>query len=36
MTEEEYEKYCGAEASNHLASLWYQQRLSQRLEAKKS
>jgi hypothetical protein len=28
MTEDEYEKYGGHEASNHLASLWYQQRSS--------
>jgi hypothetical protein len=34
MTEDEYEKYGGHEASNHLASLWYQQRLSQSLVSK--
>jgi hypothetical protein len=29
MTEDEYEKYGGDEACNHLASLWCQQRLPQ-------
>jgi hypothetical protein len=34
MTEDEYEKYGGDEACNQLASLWYQQRLSQSLVSK--
>jgi len=36
MAEDEYEKYGGDEACNHLASLWYQQRLSQSLVSKSS
>jgi hypothetical protein len=34
MTEDEYEKYVGHEASKHLASLWSQQRLSHSLLSK--
>ena len=34
MTEDEYEKYGGDEACNHLANLWYQQRLSKNVVQK--